>query len=162
MCTATLLRQVCACIEGALERYRQAEADVVRQSDKLKEIRLSDGGDGGWWSVAKSAWNRNVHVLEDKAAGIWEEVDNVIEQGERAISGVEAKVVGWIEEGKGIADKWIEGMAYDGQYKGIVEEWIEGTVLDNKYVHELRIRINQNDKNERRCGRGSSYRTHAG
>jgi len=76
-------------------------------------------------------------MLEQKAAGFWDEVDERIEKREQAVSRVEAKVVGWIGEGQQLVEEWIEKGAYNEQHKGIAEQWIDGTVLDNQYVHEL-------------------------
>jgi len=131
------LAQLYTCIAGAIERYRQAEADVVRQSERLQDIRVSDASDGGWWSVAKATWNESIEMLEQKAAGFWDEVDERIEEREQAVGRVEAKVVGWIGEGQQLVEEWIEKGAYNEQHKGIAEQWIDGTVLDNQYVHEL-------------------------
>jgi|GEM_PF-3375228 len=129
------LQQLHGCIEGAVDRYGQAESDIVRRSGQLTDIRVLNGGDEGWWSAARSAWNRDMRTVEAKVVQYGQHVSQQIKGQERLISLGESHVMRWFAGGERFVDEWLEKGVYNGEYKNIAEKWIDGTWLDNNYLH---------------------------
>ncbi|MCD1261511.1 hypothetical protein B5M42_022165, partial [Paenibacillus athensensis] len=137
------LQQLCGCIEGAVDRYGQAESDIVRRSGQLTDVRVLDGGDNGWWSAAKSAWNRDMHTLGSKVVQYGQYMGQQIQAKERLIDLGETMVMRWFDGGERFVEEWLEKGVYNGEYKSIAEKWLEGTWLDNKYLHQVIDTVDQ-------------------